>query len=103
MSSAQVIQDFLKSLLTEAGMDDLTPDVRAQMMQDLEARLQDRFFGALLTQLTDEELTQFRELQEKGEPQEKLEQFISDHLANPTEFLAGVMEQFRNDYLGNQA
>lgn len=103
MSSAQVIQDFLQSLLTDAGMDDLTPDVKAQMLQDLEARLQDRFFGALVTQLTDEELTQFRELQEKETPPAQLEQYISDHLPNSADFFVQIMNQFRSDYLGNQA
>lgn len=102
LTSAQYIEDFLQQLLTEAGMDTVSAEVKAQMLTDLRARLQDRLFGTIVINLTDGKLTQFRELSENEGSQEDLEKFVDENVPNASEVFAQAMMTFRKDYLGLQ-
>ena len=102
LTSAQYIEDFLQQLLVEAGMDSVSAEVKAQMLTDLRARLQDRLFGTIVMNLTDGKLTEFRELAEKEGAQEELEKFVDANVPNAAEVFAQAMMTFRKDYLGLQ-
>lgn len=102
LSAQQYVNDFLGALLDEAGMD-MSVEVRQQMLKDLHARLQDRFFGQVVISLSDSDLTQFRKMSESGASQEEMEKFIQSHVPNAPEVFASAMASFRNDYLGLQS
>ena len=102
LTSAQYVEDFLQQLLTEAGMDTVSPEVKAQMLTDLRARLQDRLFGTIVMNLTDGKLTEFREMIENSGAQEDLEKFVDANVPNAAEVFAQAMVTFRKDYLGLQ-
>lgn len=102
LTSAQYVEDFLQQLLSEAGMDTVSAEVKAQMLTDLRARLQDRLFGTIVMNLTDGKLTEFREMIEKGGSQEELEKFVDVNVPNAAEVFAQAMMTFRKDYLGLQ-
>lgn len=100
LSSEQVVKDFINKMLTDAGMDNISADVREQMSNDLRNRLEDRFFATILASLDNEEkITAFREITEGGN-QEKMNQFISENVPNADEVFAQAMLTFRNVYLG---
>ncbi len=100
LTSAQYIEDFINQLLTDAGMDSVSPEVKAQMLTDLRARIQDKLFGTVIMQLSDDEVTLFRKLTESNPKPEVLESFIDAHIPNAPEVFAQAMLTFRNDYLG---
>jgi hypothetical protein len=103
LSAEQYVNDFLEALLDEAGMDTMSVEVREQMLKDLHARLQDRFFGDVVINLSESDLTEFRTMTDSGASQEKLEKFIEEHIPNAPEVFAKSMMTFRNDYLGVNA
>ena len=100
LTSAQYLDDFCQQLLTDGGMDDVSAEVKAQMLTDLRARLQDRLFGTVVMNLKDPEITEFRQLTDSGATPEELEKFIDSHLPNAADVFAQAMQTFRNDYLG---
>jgi len=101
LTSAQFVEDFLQKLLADAGMDEVSADVKAQMLTDLRARVQDRLFGTVIMNLRDDdEVTLFRQLVESEPKSEVLEKFIDDHIPNAKDVFAQALLTFRNDYLG---
>jgi len=100
ITSAQYIEDFLKGLLEEAGMDTASPEVYAQMLTDLRARLNDRLFSTIIMNLNEGKLTEFREMAEKGADGETLQKFIDDNVSDAQNLFAQAMLNFRKDYLG---
>lgn len=100
LTSAQYVEDFLQTLLAEAGMDTVSAEVKEQMLTDLRARLQDRLFGTIVMNLTDGKLTEFRELVDGGGSPEDLEKFVDQNVPNAAEVFAQAMMKFRSDYLG---
>ena len=102
LTSAQYVEDFLQALLTEAGMDTVSAEVKEQMLTDLRARLQDRLFGTIVMNLSDGKLSEFRELVDNGGSQDELEKFVDANVPNSAEVFAQAMMTFRSDYLGLQ-
>ncbi|MEK7569419.1 MAG: DUF5663 domain-containing protein [Patescibacteria group bacterium] len=99
LSSQKVIDEFLNKMLSEAGMDNVSPEVRSQMFADLKNRLEDRFLATVVSNLDENKLTSFREITEGGD-QEKVNQFISTNFPNAQELFSQAMMSFRDTYLG---
>ncbi len=99
-STTQYVQDFLKAMMVDAGLDTLPANVQDQMLSDLYARLEDWMFGHVLSVLNDEQLTEYRELLESKASQEKLEEFLNKHVPNAADVFAAAMLDFRKSYLG---
>jgi hypothetical protein len=100
MSSVQFMNDYLEALLTDAGMENLSPELKAQMLRDLRARLEDRLFGTIVMNLEEPKLTTFRQLVESEAPQGEVEQFLNSQVPNASELFSEAMLKFRSDYLG---
>jgi hypothetical protein len=96
----QVITDFLLGLLTDSGMDAVSPEVKAQMLKDLHARLQDRFIATVLTNLEEDKYEEFANLIESQPSEEAVQRFIDGNVPNAAELFGQAMLKFRNDYLG---
>ena len=101
LSSQQVVNDFLNKMLTDAGMDNISPEVRGQMLNDLRNRLEDRFFATILSNLNEEQITAFREIIEgQNDGSDKMDKFISTNIPNAAEVFSQAMMTFRDVYLG---
>ena len=100
LSSKQVVDDFLNKVLTDGGMDNVSPEVREKMFNDLKNRLEDRFVVTVLSNLNDEQITKFREISESSGNVEEMNKFISSTIPNAEELFARAMLSFRNVYLG---
>jgi len=70
------------------------------MLSDLRLRLNQKIFAAILSQLDDEKVTQFRKLVEEKLSGEEVEKFIDTNVPNAQDFFSQVFMNFRNDYLG---
>lgn len=81
-------------------MDKLAAPVQEQMLSDLYARLEDWLFGQIIDALSDDDLTQFRELMENKASQEQLEEFLEKKIPNAKEIFSKAMLDFRKSYLG---
>lgn len=99
-SNEAFINDFLNTMLKDAGMTDLDPEVEAQMMDDLRSRLQERFFATVVKNLSEEQLNELIKLDSKKASESEIEQFIGKNISNPSEVFAQAMMNFRADYLG---
>ncbi len=100
LSSEQVVGEFVNQMIRDGGYDSLPPDVTAQMTTDLRARLNDRFFAAVVHSLEEADLSQFREILDKGAEPSIVQQFLSSHITNLPDLLSRTMLEFRSDYLG---
>jgi hypothetical protein len=99
-TGTQVINDFLLSLLSDAGMNDVSPRVKEQMIDDLNARLQDRFVATIISNLDENKLEEFSNLLESAKDEAKVQSFIDANLPNASQLFAQSMLKFRDDYLG---
>jgi hypothetical protein len=100
LTFTQVMDDFLNLLLDEGEMGTVSPEVRAQMLNDLRLRLNEKMFVSILSRLDDEKVTKFRELIEGKAPGEEIEKFIDGNIPDAQDFFSQVFLTFRNDYLG---
>ena len=100
LTFAQFVDDFLSTLLDEGGMESVSPEVRAQMLTDLRKRLNERLFATIIVNLSDEKVTEFRELTDRTPADENFEKFIDENISNAQEVFAAAFMTFRNDYLG---
>ena len=99
-STAQLFEDFLNQLLTDAGMDTVSAEVRQQMLSDLRARLENRLLGTIVMHLPEAEISNFNKLVEDPGAEEKVAKFIDEKVPDSSELFATAMLSFRNDYLG---
>lgn len=100
LSSHQVVNDFLNKMLTDAGMNNVSPEVRDQMFSDLRNRLEERFFATVVSNLNDGQISTFREIVEAGGDSAKMNKFLSTNLPNSNELFSQAMLSFRDVYLG---
>lgn len=100
LSFGKVVDDFLSLLLDEGGMQEVSSEVRAQMLSDLRTRLNEKIFVSMLSRLDDQKVTEFRKISEAGGDAEKVEKFIDSNIPDAQDFFGQVMMSFREDYLG---
>lgn len=94
------LEDYVDRLIEEKGFPDLTEAVRAQIKSDLLTRLNDTINAKVIAALSDEDLVGFEKLIDGNAPQEEVQKYIEAKIPDSTTFLAGVLLEFRKNYLG---
>lgn len=97
----QNIDDFIENLLTEKGITDIEPDIKADLKNDMKKRLLDQIDKAAVMQLSEEKAAELTKL--VGDPDftnEKMTEFMQKSSVNLTEVALDTMLKFRNFYLG---
>lgn len=92
-------EDFLNNLLLEAGFDPEEDDFD-QLKAELEPVLMDRIMVRVFEALSEaqrQEVMKFFDAEKEAEALEKIEKLIPDY----DNFLAGVFEEFHDEYLAN--
>ena len=74
-------------------------DVKVELQSQLEDRLDDLINAAIIENLPDSELDYFQHLLNNGTDQQ-IQDFCQQNIPDMDEVVAGVLIQFRNDYLG---
>ncbi len=90
---------FLERMLDDGGMKDVEPGIRQQMLADLRARLQNKIFAALVMRLPENDLPALDALVERNAPQDQVQQFLRERIANLDEVVAEAMLEFRKLYV----
>ncbi|HYF05650.1 MAG TPA: DUF5663 domain-containing protein [Patescibacteria group bacterium] len=98
------LREFVRGILYEGGMRDLTVEEAKEMEDVLLVRLEDKMFGAIMRELDENQLREFLDMtQQKSVNQAKVDQFLQTNLKNPEEVFGRAFEEFRSDYLGGAA
>lgn len=98
MANEPSLQQFVDRLVEEKGFADETPEVLAQIKEDLLSRVEDRINAVILENMPSHLMEEF----EKKLDQESTEQvmaFCSENIPNINEVIAAELLNFRTTYL----
>jgi len=93
------LDKFINELLVAQGIDQLEPEVRDQLIQDLTDRLNDRLEAAMVAELPEEKLPELEALLDKQAVTEELQKFFADNIPDLPTVLARELSAFRQSYL----
>ncbi len=94
------IREYLLELLKEAGQTDLSDEVREQLLQDLNSRLEERLTLTVMEQLSPEKVEEIQALVERNGSPEEVSTFLKTNVTNYEEVFGTALVEFRNIYLG---
>jgi len=100
MDTNQAMQDFVNKLVDEKNYEDLDPEVREQIVKDVNERLENTINAKVVAALSDEQITEFEALLDKNASSEEVQAFIGKSIPNGEEFLTQVLVDFKKSYLG---
>ena len=96
----QSVDDFIETLLNEKGITEVEPEIRAELKEDMKARLMDQINRAALMKLSEEKATELAGMVDNPDfNDEKMAEFMKNSGVNLTEVALDTMLQFRNFYL----
>ncbi len=99
----QNIDDFIKSLLDDKGITDVSADTRQELEADLKHRLIDQINKAAIMELSEDKAAELAELIDNPDfTPEKMTDFMQNSGVNLTEIALDTMLKFRNFYLGTE-
>src|SRR5262245_53485981 len=78
----QEIRLFLESLLQQADIPDLDPQIKEQMIQELFYQLDQYLSNVIVNNLQEADLNEFIKMNEEKKPKEELEAFIQQRIPN---------------------
>jgi hypothetical protein len=92
------VRRYLEELLTTAGVTSI-PRAHEQMLQELFERLNSFTVTAYINSLSSKDREIFYRMIATFHPQDKLEQFLHDHVPNLQAVHIKALEEFRKKYL----
>lgn len=96
----QSVDDFIETLLDEKGITEVEPEIRAELKEDMKARLMDQINRAAIMKLSEEKATELAGMVDNPDfNDEKMAEFMKNSGVNLTEVALDTMLQFRNFYL----
>jgi len=93
------LDNFVDELLAAQGIDQLEPEVRDQLVQDLTDRLNDRLEAAMVAELSEDKLPELEVILDKPAATEELQKFFAENIADLPAVLARELAAFRQSYL----
>ena len=99
------MDDFINQLLQEAAVpESVDPEVRAQLVSDLESRLADMINRRLIDAMSEEDALGLEKLlDEQPDNIEAVQGYIEERLPNKDQVVAATLLEFRALYLGDKA
>lgn len=94
------LDTFVEKLIDEKKFEDLTPELRQHMHDDLKTRIYDTINAKVIRELKDEDLPAFEALIDRNATPEELQKFTQEKLPDSVSFLTNVLLDFRKMYLG---
>jgi len=92
------LDQFVDRLVEEKGFENLTPEVRAQINDDLRNRLEDRINAIILEKLPPEKLEEFEKLVNTGNV-EDIQAFSRENIPDLDQHIANELLAFRTTYI----
>jgi hypothetical protein len=99
------MDQYLNQLLSDQGVPaDVDPEVRQELYNELASRVSDFINRRLVENMEESALPEFGTLLDQ-EPvdQQKLQQFMTDHVPNSNDIVTKALLEFRSIYLGERA
>ncbi|QQG43284.1 MAG: hypothetical protein HYW45_03715 [Candidatus Daviesbacteria bacterium] len=100
LNNNQAVSEFVDKLIEEKSFPDLTEEVKAEIKKDILVRLDDFISARIIAKLSDEDVQTFNDLLKENKSPEEVQQFISTHVPDFTNFLTSTLLEFREVYLG---
>ncbi len=94
------LKTFINSLLDKRGYAEALPEVREELYRDLLERINQFVLAKVIASLSEEELTEFEKLLDDKKELVEFQQFAQKHIPDYTTFLASVLLEFQDIYLG---
>lgn len=94
------LDTFINSLLDKRGYKDAAPEVREALYADVLERINQFVLAKVIASLSEEELTEFEKLLDEKKPLIEFQEFAQKHVPDYTTFLAAVLLEFEDIYLG---
>jgi len=91
---------FAENLLKEKGLDNIDPEIFAQLRQDLRDRLEDRINVAIAGNIPPEKLSLFEKLLDQSN-EEEIQSFCKRNIYDIEEITASELAEFRKTYLNS--
>ncbi len=92
------IKAYLTSLVDESGQS-LPDEVKAILINDLYARLEQRLMLAAMSQLSEQDQTTLEKMAEEKKDTMEIQQFLLAKIPNYQDFFGQQLVEFRNLYL----
>ena len=93
------LDNFVDELLAAQGIDQLEPEVRDQLAQDLTDRLNDRLEAAMIAELPENKLPELEALLDQQVEINELQKFFAENIVDLPAVLARELAAFRQSYL----
>ena len=101
--ASQVLQ-FVDELIDQKFVDsqeEVTPEIRDELRQDLLLRLDEFIMAKVIAELSDEDLATFENLMKEGKSCEELQKFATEKISDFTDFATDAFLEFRTVYLSD--
>ena len=93
------LDNFVDELLAAQGIDQLEPEGRDQLAQDLTDRLNDRLEAAMIAELPENKLPELEALLDQQVETNELQKFFAENIVDLPAVLARELAAFRQSYL----
>lgn len=95
------LSQFIDEIIESKQLSGMTPEVRAQLKEDLLGQLEDRINAALVEAMPPAKVDELNYmLDQEGVTDAQITEFIAGSGVNTTQVAASTMLQFRDLYLG---
>lgn len=96
--------DFVDEVIAQKHKEDhLTPDMHRDIKTSLLERLNKMITLNTMAVLAPDELVEFEKLVNSKASKEKIQEYVAAHVKNMPQFLAEILAEFRDLYLGSPA
>lgn len=99
-AAQQPIEQYIEKLIDAKGYPDLNPEVRVELRSDLMNRLDDFIAARSIAALSDEKVIVFEKMLKEEKPEEEVQTFLMDNIADYQQFITNVLMEFQGVYLG---
>jgi hypothetical protein len=99
------MDQYVNQLLKDQGVpENLDPEVRQQLIAELNGRISDFINRRLVDSMSDEALPPFEAmLDQQPVDQQQVQQYINEHVPNMNDVVTKALLEFRTIYLGDRA
>lgn len=98
MNISPEIEKFLNSIVDHADQEDMTPELRQKMVENLAEHLDSYLTGVAIDQLSDPDLDAYDLLITSQPTPEQVQQFLMQHVPNIDQVMRQAMIDFKSQY-----
>lgn len=94
------LDDFAETLIKEKKYSTLTPAMHDELKKDILQRVHDFLLAKTIAKLSDDQAKELDQMLDKNPSDDTVRDFITKSIPDSESFIADVLFQFRQTYLG---